>query len=247
MTKPKILLLDTETSPNTAFVWRLFKQTIPIGQLIESSFLMCWSAKWLGEEEILFDSFVQSSHAAMLKRLHKLMSEADAVVTYNGESFDIPVVNREFLIAGLPPPIPYKSDDLYRTIRRKFRFVSNKLDYICQQLELGEKRKTDFKLWVDCMNRDKAAWSKMKEYNLQDVLLLEKLYFRILPWIQSPLNRSVLAEAPVCSKCGCDHLIRKGWHITRGNKYRRYQCKGCGAPVYSSTAGEKEPTKLYPL
>ena len=33
----KILLLDTETSPNTAFVWGLFNENIPLARLIDTS------------------------------------------------------------------------------------------------------------------------------------------------------------------------------------------------------------------
>ena len=46
----KILFLDAETSPNSAFVWGLFKQNIGINQMIDSIRVMCWSAKWAGEK-----------------------------------------------------------------------------------------------------------------------------------------------------------------------------------------------------
>ena len=47
----KILILDIETSPHTGFHWGLFQQNISIGQLIESSTVLCWAAKWLGEKK----------------------------------------------------------------------------------------------------------------------------------------------------------------------------------------------------
>ena len=47
----KILILDIETSPHTGFHWGLFQQNISIGQLIESSSVLCWAAKWLGKKK----------------------------------------------------------------------------------------------------------------------------------------------------------------------------------------------------
>jgi len=90
----KILLLDIETSPNTAHVWGLWQQNVSINQLQESSYVMCWAAKWLGEKEIFFDSVHQSSDKKMLKRIYTMINEADAVVHYNGTKFDMPTLTR---------------------------------------------------------------------------------------------------------------------------------------------------------
>ena len=73
---------------------------------------------------------------------HDLLSEADVVVHYNGDKFDLPHLNREFVESGLGPPAPYASIDLLKTVKRKFRFPSNKLDYVVQKLRLGAKVST---------------------------------------------------------------------------------------------------------
>ncbi len=52
----KILLLDIESSPNTAHVWGLWQQNVSINQLMESSYVLCYAAKWLGQKDVLFDS-----------------------------------------------------------------------------------------------------------------------------------------------------------------------------------------------
>jgi DNA polymerase elongation subunit (family B) len=181
----KILLLDIETSPNTAHVWGLYNQNVSLNQLMESSYVMCWAAKWLGEEEIYFDSIMESKHKSMIKKIHALLDECDAVIHYNGTKFDIPTLNKEFLLAGLAPPSPYKEIDLLRTSRSKFKFPSNKLDYVAQALGLGEKVKhIGHELWIKCMNKDKQAWDMMKKYNIQDVALLEKVYVKMLAWVK---------------------------------------------------------------
>jgi len=181
----KILLLDIETSPNTAYVWGLFNENIPLARLIDSSEVLCWSAKWYGDTEIMFSSVLQSSRKKLLKGIHSLLSDADAVVTYNGNRFDLPVLNKEFFMEGMSPPAPYKRIDLYQTVKQQFRFTSNKLDHVADQLGFGKKKDTTFQLWVDCMNQDEAAWKSMEEYNRHDVVLLEQLYTKVLPWISN--------------------------------------------------------------
>ncbi len=45
----------------------------------------------------MFDSVYKSDRKSMLKSIHSLMDEADAIVHYNGNRFDIPMLNKEFL------------------------------------------------------------------------------------------------------------------------------------------------------
>ena len=199
----KILLLDIESSPNVALVWGLWQQNVGINQLMESSYVLCWAAKWLGEKEIFFDSTHKSKPAKMLKGIHELLDRADAVVHYNGTKFDIPTLNKEFLLHRLNPPSPYKQIDLLRTVRSSFRFPSNKLDYVAQRLGLGQKHAHEgHDLWVKCMNKDKEAWKRMEEYNIQDVLVLEDVYNRLLPWIKNHPNAGIVhGLSHVCPSC----------------------------------------------
>lgn len=191
----RILFLDIETSPNTAHIWGLFKQNVSLSQLMESSYVLCWAAKWAGEREVLFDSIHQSPSTRMVKKIHALLEQADVVVHYNGSSFDIPTLNKEFLLHKLLPPSPAKEIDLLRVVRRKFRFPSNKLDYVAQRLGLGKKFEHEgHTLWVKCMNNDAAAWATMKKYNTHDVVLLEQLYETLLPWMHT-YSKALKGEA----------------------------------------------------
>jgi DNA polymerase elongation subunit (family B) len=238
----KILLLDIETSPNVAYVWGLWKQNINISHIIDAGSVMCWAAKWLGEEEVMFGS-VRQGHRKMLKRVHKLLEEADAVVHYNGARFDIPTLNKEFLLLGFTPPASFQQVDLLRTARTKFRFPSNKLDYIAKALGVGGKTKhAGFQLWVDCLAGSQPAWVQMEEYNKNDVVLLEKVYYKLLPWIKTHPNLSVYNDTPhSCPSCGSLDVTKRGFHYTMTMKYQRYQCKSCGTWSRDKTgAGVKE-------
>lgn len=226
----KILLLDIETSPNTAHVWGIWQQNISLNQLLESSYTMCFAAKWLNNDEVYFDSVYQSKSEDMLQRIHTLIDQADAVIHYNGSKFDMPTLNKEFLLAGLPPPSPVKHIDLLQVAKKQFRFVSNKLDYVSQILGLGQKTKhIGHELWIQCMANNPEAWAMMEEYNKNDVVLLEKVYYKFRPWIKHHINLSIFNdEEVVCPNCGSNHHQKRGHALTAVSKFQRYQCQNCG-------------------
>ena len=228
---PHILTIDIETSPNLAHVWALWNQNVGLSQLREASEVMCFAAKWYDEDDVIFYSGRDDGRDEMIRAAHDLLSEADIVVTYNGKKFDIPHLNREFIEVGLTPPAPFKQVDLYQTVRRQFRFPSNKLDYVAQKLELGAKTShTGHQLWVDCLAGDDEAWALMQTYNEHDVILTEALYDRLLPWItQHPTVALFAPEVePQCPACGGTSLQRRGQAYTSVSVYQRYQCNGCG-------------------
>lgn len=234
----KILLLDIETSPNKVFCWGLWDQNIATNQIVEAGGTLCWAAKWYNERKLHFSSLQKHTKKDMLTKIHALLEEADAVVHYNGTKFDIPTLNKEFILIGLNPPANYKEIDLLRVARRRFRFPSNKLDYIAQALGLGSKTKhIGMGLWKGCMNGEKASWKVMEKYNKQDVNLLEKVYLRMLPWIQNHPNYGLYTDEtrPMCRNCGHDKLIKRGTEHTTVGKYQRYKCKKCGTWMRGAT------------
>jgi DNA polymerase elongation subunit (family B) len=227
----KILALDIETAPHQVHVWGLFKQTVAINQIQETGRVMCFAARWMGERAIHFYGEKTHGHKETIKAAHELLNEADSVLTYNGRSFDVPTLNKEFLKYDINPPVPFHHVDLYQVVKSRFRFASNKLDHICQELGIGKKvRHEGHDLWVQCMKGDEKAWKRMERYNRKDVLLLEKLYARVLPWIETHPNWGLYlkAERPTCPTCGSTKLQARGSQTSRTQKYTRYHCQVCG-------------------
>ena len=223
----KILLLDVETAPNTAHVWSLWGQNVSLAQLISSSYILCWSAKWLGSKQAEYMDCNSNKHSLMIRRIHTLLSEADAVLHYNGKRFDIPVLNSAFLQLGLPPAKPFKQIDLYQVVKRNFRLPSNKLEYVARMLGLkGKVKHTGHDLWVRCMAGDKAAWRMMQRYNKQDTQLLEQVYNKLLPWLHG-VNLSTLSNSMCCPTCGTQNYKEKGFYYTESRKYTLYNCNKC--------------------
>ena len=196
---------------------------------MESSYVMCWAAKWYQDDHVYFDSIMKSKHKTMIGGIHKLIDEADAVLHYNGSKFDIPTLNKEFLLHGFTPPAPYKQIDLLRVSKNQFRFPSNKLDYVAQQLGLGKKTAhTGHDLWVKCMARDKESWLLMEEYNKRDVIILEDLYKVLLPWIPNHPNTTLYTAGKLaCPRCGSVKYQSRGVEHTLTCSYKRYKCNGC--------------------
>lgn len=228
----KILYLDIETAPNKVYAWGLWDQNIGINQIEEPGYTLCWAAKWHGEKDMLFDSLSHSTMLDMITKIHGLLEEADAVVHYNGTKFDIPTLNKEFILMNLDPPANYKEIDLLKVARRQFRFPSNKLDYVSQALGLGKKTKhMGMALWKGCMEDDAACWKTMEKYNKQDVLLLEKVYKRMLPWVKNHPNYGLYTdtERPACRNCGSAKVAKRGTEFTAVGKYQRYKCTKCGS------------------
>src|SRR5690349_14141247 len=97
----RILTLDIETSPSLAYVWKLWKENIPLQRLIETGEVICFAAKWYDQPDVMFHSIFHDGKDGMVQAAYELLSQADAVVTYNGKKFDMPHLNREFILSGL--------------------------------------------------------------------------------------------------------------------------------------------------
>jgi DNA polymerase elongation subunit (family B) len=224
----KTLFLDIETAPNRAYVWGLFDQNISHDQVEQSSYILCWTAKWYGKKPVYFESAEDQSHKSVLKPIHQLLDEADVVIHFNGTKFDIPILNREFVKHGFTPPSPYKQLDLYRVVRRAFRFESNKLAYVTEALGLqGKTKHSGFQLWVRCMKGERKAWKEMEEYNRNDVAILEPLYERLRPWIDKHPTM-VISDGMACPRCGSEHTQKREKQVAVSRTYARYHCQSCG-------------------
>jgi hypothetical protein len=232
----KILIYDIETAPNLAYVWGLYEQNVI--RVEKEWHMLSFAYKWLGENKTHAYGLVdfpmykkdKTNDKQLLEKLHSLFDEADIIIAHNGNEFDIKKTNARFIYHGLPPPSPYKQLDTKQIAKRYFKFDSNSLNSLGQHLGLGTKLSTGgFDLWLACMSGDKKAWKKMLEYNKQDVMLLEEVYYVFRPWITNHPNVNVLEENnPACTACGCTKLTKRGFGFNNVTKYQRYQCTGCG-------------------
>jgi hypothetical protein len=227
-TPSKILVLDIETKPILAYVWRLFDQNIGLNQVADNGGILCIGAKFVGEKEKYFVSEWTDGHRGMMQGIHDLLSQAEAVVTYNGDKFDLPKINGQFLLLGMPPIGPLTSIDVYKTVR-KMGFMSSKLAFVGPYLKIGAKTKHEgFDLWTSVLNGSKPAQKRMTRYCLQDVLLTEKLYLLIRPYMTNHphMGNTKGTSCPVCSST---KIQSRGYRRTKTFRIQRLQCQDCGS------------------
>jgi len=234
--RQKVLVIDIETSPNIVYTWGLFQQNVAINQIIESGRVLCFAAKWHGDSGTVFYGENQrGGHERVIRAAHRLLCEADAVVGWNSNRFDIRWLNQAFFRYGLRRPAGYKAVDLMRA-QKKHRFLaSNKLDYAARHLGLGGKVDTGgFQLWRDCLAGDRKAWGQMEKYNREDVELADKILSRMLSggWVQGLPNMSV-HNGDCCPACGSEKLKADGHYQTQTRRYQQWVCLDCGSPSRS--------------
>lgn len=230
-----ILILDIETAPNLAYVWRFYKENVGANQVVKNSEIISWAAKWYGEGKGLvhYDTFIYSEKF-ILEKLMALLDRADIVVAHYGSKFDIPRIKARALVHGIKPPSPFKIVDTKVVASKEFNFEANSLEHLANVLNCtkkGDHRKfPGFLLWSECLKGNYDAWNELKAYNLQDVEVLEEVYTKMLPWITNHPNVAIYEEGEeiACPKCGSKEHQRRGFYYTQASKYQRYQCKKCG-------------------
>lgn len=229
----RILHIDIEAAPIVACAWGLFNQNLSINHIVEPGYALCFAAKWEGEpnSNIIFRSVHEHGAEEMVKTAYDLICKADALCTYNGKRYDLPTLNREFLLHGMKPPSPVRHIDLLDTARKQFKLASNKLDFMAQVLGVGAKTEhKGMSLWRDCMNGCDKAWKIMRKYNINDVIIMQKVYHKLRPWIKIHPNHALFTESkkPVCPNCGSTSLQYRGYAHTHTMTYHRLQCNDCG-------------------
>ncbi len=236
---PKVLLFDIETSPLSAYVFQksIWRTNVTDGQVISEWYMICWSAKWLYDDEVMSARLTGNEARAeddsrITKKLWELFDEADIVIAHNGDGFDVPNMNTRFIINNLPPPSPYQTIDTKAVASKQFGFTHNGLNALARIFGFESKKDTDFELWKKCRVGDEDALAYMEEYNIGDTVLLEKVYLKLRPWIRNHPNIGLYIESDstVCPNCGSENITWLGnkFHRTSVSKFPLFVCK-CGA------------------
>ncbi len=234
---PKVLLFDIETAPIVGYVWGLFDQNVGLNQIKSDWHVLSWSAKWLDEKKVMYadqrNAKKIEDDKAILKGIWDLLDEADIVITQNGKKFDVKKLNARFVLQGFQPPSSFKHIDTLQVAKKHFGFTSNKLEYMANALKtkvkkLSRREFDGFDLWSECLKGNLKAWKEMEKYNKADVLALEQVYKRLIPW-DNTINFNLYTDAVVTQcKCGSNRFRKIGYAYTASGKFQRYRCGDCG-------------------
>lgn len=235
----RIVLLDIETAPNLGWVWGKYDQNVIAFH--STTYILSFAYKVLSEAAITVRALPDYKNYSkdmendklLVQDLWSVLDEADIIVAHNGDAFDIKRSNARFVVHGLPPPSPFKTIDTLKIAKKHFKFESNKLDDLGQYLGVGEKMShTGWKLWRGCMEGDPKSWERMKEYNVQDIQLLEGAYLRLRPWATTHPNLNLYGtgvNSLQCPSCSSDRIQKRGFSYAITQVRQRLHCKACGA------------------
>ena len=247
----RILTFDIETSPHLSFHWRRWQENIPKQNTVVESETLCWSAKWYGskKKDVMAMASWIDGHEAMIQGIWELLDEADVVVGFNSNKFDVKKLNAEFLRYGIGAPSPYMKVDLLLQVKKHFNFSSNRLKDLLKELGLTPKLEdnANMQLWMDVVYAEKkSAQNRMLAYCKQDVVSTEEFYTYMLGWIDPHPNWGLFVndvsdpDNPVCPNCGGRHMVKHKKRYTKVNSYMQWHCNDCGK--YSR--GRRSLTKL---
>lgn len=233
-TKRKRLYFDIETAPNIGFFWQSgFKLNIGPQNIIKERAIICICYKWEEDKEthaLSWDS--KQCDKKMLSEFIKVLNTADEIVGHNGDKFDLAWVRTRCLYHKLDMFPTYTSIDTLKVARSKFKFNSNKLNYIATFLGIGQKIKTDYDLWKDIvLKKDVKAMDKMIKYCKMDVILLEKVHKALSNHIPAKTHYGVIfgGYKGSCPECGSDEIIKKDRRILASGTIKIvFRCKTCG-------------------
>ena len=187
----------------------------------------------------------------MLQDVWNHLDEADVVIGWNSDSFDIKKLNDYFLREGFPPYSPIISVDVMKKKKQVAASDSNKLDDTGEQWNTGRKLEHEgWPLWMACAEGDKKALKKMADYCIQDIKLTEDNYDYMLPWMKTHPAMNVYEGRPeACPKCGADGTMIKGasYRTTSSNMYQYYRCKNCQGMAKSRIPDKLNPKVAYTL
>jgi hypothetical protein len=236
---PKILLLDIETAPIIAQVWNIWDQNVGLNQIQQDWQIIAWCAKWYGKKKLFYKDQRKNKNLndkEVLKQIWDLMNEADIIVGQNSKKFDVKKLNARFIFNGFKPPSSYRQFDTFVEGKRLFGFTSYKLEYMSEHLDtkykkLKHKKFPGHELWSECLKGNQQAWNEMEKYNKHDVLALEEVYKKFLPWSPSTnVNLFHDGDHTVCT-CGSNKFSKNGFFYAATGRYQRYACSNCGAEI----------------
>jgi DNA polymerase elongation subunit (family B) len=247
MTKaPKILLYDIETLMNEGFFFSLYDPINP-NFIVKEKSILTIAYKFLGDKGKAKglsiadcvkdgDSFNPHDDKALLEAFSKIVNEADYIVGHYSDKFDNKFLQARVLINELPPIKMPAQIDTYKLVKKHFNLNANRLDYIGKLLGLGGKMPMNYSYWVDCAKGDLKALKKMLAYNKQDVDLLEAIFKKLLPYVETKINRSLFGKTHdlICNCCGGKNLVKDGTKVLKTRKVQYYRCNNCGSVSYNN-------------
>lgn len=202
--------------------------------------IMC--AKWYDQPDIIrLAEWDKGGRATFLKRIHRLLAEADIIVGHNVDGADIPWIMGDLYLPrighshrpNLAPLPPRKTVDTLKVLRREFKSGApfKSLDAFCQIV--GIPSKTD-KYDRDAMERAAAGSvedrERLTDYCAGDVIATQGLYDWERPHIKNHPALFVDGNETLttCNRCGHETEPIAKRYVANVLTYSMRKCVNCG-------------------
>jgi len=239
--KPKILILDLETSAD--IVATFGRRQINVSQsniIVEGNEIISAAWMWYGENKVqstcsAFDNFQidLDEEQGVVQQLVDVLNQADAVVIHNAR-FDLGTIQHRMLFHKMGKIPTVKVIDTLQLARKYLKLRSNKLEAIAKYFGLSDKMQNEgISLWIKTQMGDIDAMATMIEYNEKDVEALGDVFKTFQP-LSSTFNQGLLVDAssPVCGACGSTDVSPTGRLVhTTVSSFSEYECHDCGAKL----------------
>jgi len=233
----RILIWDLENLPNKGYFFQTYDASIPNQFVQKTHSIISIAYKWYGEDEthvisiadypktFAKDPYIDKQVVAEFSKIYNL---ADYVVAHYGDRHDTPMLHTRLLFNDLPPLKHVQTIDTYKLIKKHFKLNTNKLDHIAFNLGIGSKHSMNAQNWVAIAEGDIDAVKVMADYNKNDVDILEGMFERILPYVQTKINvNHGTGNIHNCPHCGSGTTIKRGYFNNRAGRKLIRQCKDC--------------------
>lgn len=233
--KPAILFLDVETAPMILTSHTLRPEYLPYDGILQDWYIICACWKWQGNKSVYSESVTPddpTNDKEVVQSLAIAITQADIICGHNIKKFDIKKLNARLIFHGLQPIPAVPTVDTLLEVRKIAAFTSNRLDYLGKFLLGKGKIHTSQELWYASMRGEVPALNKMTKYCKQDVIVLEKIYDKLKPYMKNHPHVGVISggQKVDCPKCGSIDVVKVKVRVTSGGaKTQQYQCKQCGS------------------
>lgn len=229
----KRLFFDIEKSYCIGWFWQPgFKLRITADQIIKESKIICICYKWQHEDKVRVLKWdAEQDDKKVLEEFVHVIGDADEIVAHNGDKYDMKELRTRCIKHGVLVFPKYRTIDTLKKARSLFNFPSNRLDEIGRFLNVGRKIENERGLWDKvCLENDRRALTDMVNYCMQDVLLLEEIFYAMSPYIDHNTNFAVKLgrDKWACPECASERVELSHTDTTpMGYIKRHMKCNDC--------------------
>lgn len=192
-------------------------------------------AKWYFDDVVVqLAEWDKGGRKVFLRKVHKLMAQADIIVGHNIDQADIPWLKGDLYVeAGLPPLPPFKTVDTLKVLRREFKSGApfKSLDAFCQIAGIPAKSdRYDRDAMERAVEGSAEDRTRLTAYCAGDVVATQGLLDFLRPHIRNHPTLFVDGKESltICHRCGHDTEPIPRRYVANVLSYSMRRCGECG-------------------